>query len=489
MKLIKRILGGAVLALVVLAAVLVLRTFLAEIPDVAVPPFEPAPFDEEAAVAHLAEAVQIPTISHRDPGRVDTEPFARFHAFLEDTYPRVHATLARETVNGYGLLYTWEGSTPDAPPVILLAHQDVVPVEPGTQEDWAHPPFSGTVSDGHIWGRGTLDDKGSLIGILEAVEALIGADFVPARTIYLCFGHDEEVGGHEGAAHIAQVLAQRGVTAYLLLDEGLAITQDIVPGVSQPVALVGVAEKGYLTVALTAAGEGGHSSTPPPESAVGMVARAVARLEENPMPARLDGPMRAMLEWVGPAMDFPLRLVMANLWLFEPLVTWQFAAQPATNAGIRTTTAPTMFEAGTKENVLAQSARAVVNFRIMPGESIATTLAHVRETIGDARVTVTRLPTPGDPSPVSPAEGAAWEAVTTSIRQVFPEAVLAPGLMLGGTDTPHYQDVTQATYRFLPVVFQTEDLERLHGTNERLAVNDYLALVRFYQQLMRNAAG
>lgn len=484
----KRVLLVLLIAVGALVGVLLGRTLYFAPDGVPVPAFTPVTIDGAAAAERLAAAVRHETLSHQDAAQIDATAFRAFHDFLEVSFPRVHETLRRETINGLSLLYTWRGTDTEAAPMMLLAHQDVVPVEAGTEDDWTHPAFDGVVDAEFIWGRGTLDDKGSLLGILEAVEALIGEDFRPRRTVYLCFGHDEEVGGHEGAAHIAQALEERGVKAHLLVDEGLAITRGIVPGLDVDLALVGVAEKGYLTVNLEARAEGGHSSTPPRETAVGILAAAVTRLQQDPFPAKLDGPMRQMLEAAGPHMAFPMRLIMANLWLFGPLVKAQLANDPATDASIRTTTAPTLFNAGTKENVLPQSATAAVNFRIMPGETVESTLQRIIATVDDSRVTVTASPGADEPSPLSPAEGPAWDALTLSIRQVFPETAIAPGLVLGGTDCPHYVGVASTIYRFMPFVFTGEDLNRVHGTDERLRLEDYVNGIHWYAQLLRNGA-
>lgn len=485
----KKIAAVSLLILFALTGTVAVRTFTPGSAQLAPEPFEPVVFDTDAALQRLSEAVQIPTISHQDPALWDPAPFGRFHAFLQRAYPRVHAALTREVVNGHALLYTWTGSDASAAPILLLAHQDVVPIAPGTEADWTHPPFSGEISEGAVWGRGTLDDKGSLIGILEAVEALLAAGFQPRAAVYLCFGHDEEIGGWEGAGRIAALLEERGVKAALCLDEGLAVIDGMIPGVDGRMSLIGVAEKGYLSVAVEARAPGGHSSAPPPETAIGRVARAVARLEDNPFPATLAGPLREMLETAAPEMRLPMRLVMANLWLFGPVVRRQLAAEPATNAVIRTTAAPTLFHAGEKENVLPQHARAVVNFRLLPGETVDSALVRIRETIGDAEVSVKPLPTPNEPSPVSRTDGPAWNAVAMSARQVFPDAPVAPGLLTGGTDCPHYEGVAENIYRFLPVTLNAERLETFHGTNEHIPAGDFLDAIRFYAQVIRNAAG
>jgi carboxypeptidase PM20D1 len=485
----KRALLILMLITLTLTGVLLWRTYALAPPELNVPAWTSVTIDVRGATERLAQAVRHQTLTHEETAQFDTAAFEAFHAFLEASFPRVHETLKREKVNGLSLLYTWPGADSQAEPMILLAHQDVVPVEPGTERDWTHPAFDGVADDEFVWGRGTLDDKGSILGMLEAVEALIADGFQPQRTVYLCFGHDEEVGGNEGARHIAQTLEERGVKAYLLVDEGLAITRGVVPGLDVDLALVGVAEKGYLTVNLEARAEGGHSSTPPPETAVGILAAAVARIQQEPFPAKLDGPMRQMLEAAGPHMNFPMRVVMANLWLFGPVVKTQLAGAPATNAGIRTTTAPTLLSAGTKANVLPQSAHAAINFRLMPGETIESAMARITATVADSRVSVSAAPNADDPSPVSLAEGPAWDALAMSIRQVFPEAAVAPGLVLGGTDCPHYEGVAAQIYRFMPFVFTGDDLNRVHGTDERLRIEDYLSGIRWYAQLLRNGAG
>ncbi|MBI2834160.1 MAG: M20/M25/M40 family metallo-hydrolase, partial [Acidobacteria bacterium] len=370
----------------------------------------------------------------------------------------------------------------------LAAHLDVVPVEPGTDARWTHPPFSGDIADGHVWGRGALDDKASLTAILQALEDLVAEGFRPARTIYLAFGHDEELGGTSGATAMASRLGRRGVRADFLVDEGMVITEGLMPGVSRPVALIGLAEKGFLSLELTTTVQGGHSSMPPGVTAVGLLARAIERLEANQMPARFSDPGRLTFEYVGPEMPFAARLVLANLWLFRPLLLAQLAGMPTTNASIRTTTAPTMFQAGVKDNVLPASGRAVVNFRILPGDSMAGVIDHVKRTIGDDRIDVHPLANVGssEPSNVSPVDGRGFGILERTIRELFPETIVAPTLVLGGTDSRHYASITPNIYRFAPIKVKGEDLARAHGTNERISVANYADAVRFYRRLIRN---
>jgi carboxypeptidase PM20D1 len=246
----------------------------------------------------LAQALRFATISHEDPAQVDRAPFRELHRFLEESFPQVHHSLKREVIEEYSLLYTWQGTDASLAPALFAGHIDVVPVESGTETEWQYPPFEGCVEEGYIWGRGALDDKVAVLGLLEAAEALLARGFQPHRTIYLAFGHDEEVGGTYGAKRIAALLQQRGVRLEFALDEGLAVTEGIIPKVSKPVAMVGIAEKGYLCLELSAESRGGHSSMPPSETAIGILSAAITRLERHPMPPRRDSrPSRCSNAW------------------------------------------------------------------------------------------------------------------------------------------------------------------------------------------------
>lgn len=444
----------------------------------------------EGAAERLATAITFRTISFPPPEPPASEEFLAFHRWLAETYPLVHAELGVETVGELSLLYTWEGSDSSLAPVVLMGHQDVVPVIPGTESQWTHPPFDGVVADGWVWGRGAADDKVSVIAILEAVESLIDEGFHPTRTLYLAFGHDEEVGGAQGAAKIADLLESRRVADFaLVLDEGGAITEGMVPGVSGPAAIIGVAEKGYVSLELLATAEGGHSSSPPASTAIGILSRAITRLEENPFPTRIDGATRSMLEYVGPEMSFGRRLLLANLWLTAPLVEKGMAAGGSGAASVRTTTAATMFNAGVKDNVLPINARAVVNFRILPGDTVASVTQRVREIVDDERVEITQAFGFGqEPSPVSDVDGAAFRLVGRTVREVLPgeEVLITPYLVIGGTDAKYYGRRSKNVFRFLPVFLREGDLGRIHGTDERLSVESVDLAVRYFRRLIRN---
>lgn len=481
--------AGALLLLVVvgLTAILVVRAATLDAPPAAAGDAGQgvAADLDLAAVERLAGAIRIPTVS--GPGeRIRPRALLRFRRYLEASFPRVHESLRREVVADHSLLYAWPTGGGD--PLVLLAHQDVVPA--AAEAGWTHPPFAGVVDGGWVWGRGAMDDKGSLLAILEAVEGLLRDGIQPRRPLLLAFGHDEEIGG-SGAATMAALLAGRGVSPALVLDEGLAVAEGMLPGLGDtPVALVGVSEKGYLSVELRASGEGGHSSAPPEETAVDVLAAALRRLRAEPLPAAIDGPVAEMFAATAPRMDFGKRLVLANLWLFEPLVVGQLASAPATNALVRTTMAPTMLSGSVKDNVLPTRAVAVVNFRLHPRDSPEAVLAHVRSAVGDPRVEVAPF---GDfasaASPVSPTVGPAYEALRAAVARVVPGAVVAPSLVLAATDARHFTGLTPHVYRFVPFTVRPGDLERVHGVDERLSLEDYGRMVAFYRELIAGADG
>jgi carboxypeptidase PM20D1 len=317
----------------------------------------------------------------------------------------------------------------------------------------------------------------------------VAAGARPRRTVYLAFGYDEEVGGRRGAARIAALLTSRNLHPEFVLDEGGALATGLIAGVAAPVALIGIAEKGYVTVELTAQAEGGHSSMPPPATAVGILAAGLTRLEAWQMPRAIRGPTADMFDYLGPEMSFAPRLVMANRWLFGGVLMSQFGATPQGNALLRTTTAPTVLQAGVKENVLPSTAQALVNFRILPGDSVATVLEHVRRAVADPRIGVRALETTfSNPSAVTPVDAEPFQLLARTIRQVVPGTVVTPWLVVGATDSRHYAPLTPNVLRFVGATIGKDDLRRVHGTDERVGVRAYADEVRIYIQLLKNAA-
>jgi carboxypeptidase PM20D1 len=448
-----------------------------------------AQVDEQAAAARLSEAIRFQTISNFLNPDSDADALRDLQAHMAKSFPAFHAATKREVVANYSLLYTWEGSDPKAVPIALLAHQDVVPVAPGTAKDWQQPPFDGVIADGFIWGRGSWDDKGNLYSMLEAAEQMSKAGFHPKRTIYFAFGHDEEVGGTRGAKAIAALLASRGVRLEFVLDEGLLITDGLVKGLDKPAALIGVAEKGYATLVLTAHATPGHSSMPPRDTAIGMMSAALARLEDNRLPMQVRGAVSEMFDTLAPEMKGSGRVVLSNLWLFKPLVLREFEKNGPSEATVRTTTALTIFNAGDKDNVLPGNAAATVNFRLMPGDTQASVADHARRTIANDKISIEPFAGNIDPPPVTATSSESYRALNRTIREIFPDVVVAPGLMVAGTDSRHYTGISDNILRFTPVRANSDDLKRFHGTNERLSIDGYADMIRFYRRLIENTAG
>ena len=425
----------------------------------------------------MSAALRFETISYDDAS--NTQALENFRAWLIDTYPRFHATMLRTLVGEGTLIYEWKGTDASLQPIVLMAHQDVVPVP--QPERWRHPPFSGAIVDGEIWGRGALDDKGSLIAIMEAAESLLAAGHAPARSVIFVFGHDEESLG-KGARAAAELLAGRGIKAAFVLDEGGLSLRDA-PVTNGPMTLIGVAEKGYLTLQLEVKAAGGHSNAPGTRTAVDTLASAIVAIRANPFPARYSGVTRDMLEAMAPHAPFMARMSIANSWLFEPLLVRQMSASPQGAATLQTTIAPTMLQGSPKQNVLPSVATATINLRIMPGESIDSVIAHVREAIGDLPVTVSKVGPSVEPSPIASTQSGGYRLVSGLAAKIF-DAPVAPLLLIGATDSRHMTVLTDDIYRFSPYLLDLADAAIVHGFDERISVENLGRMLEFYQQVL-----
>lgn len=455
-----------------------------------VSPAPPLAVDEKGVADKLAGALKFKTVSSLADAKLNEGEFRKLHEYLQQRFPKAHAALKREVVGDLSLLYTWQGSDPKASPIMLMAHQDVVPVAPGTEADWKAGPYAGEIKDGFVWGRGAWDDKANLIAQFEAVEMLLAAGFQPRQTVYIASGADEEAGGLRGAAQIAKLLQARNVKLDFVIDEGLLITESIMPGLTRPVALIGIAEKGYLSVVLKIPATPGHSSMPPPKgnSAIAMMSAALRRIDDEQLPAGLRGVAREMFETVAPEMSGFGRVALSNLWLLGPVVQAQLEKGASTNAMIRTTTALTIVNAGNKDNVIPGLAEATVNFRLLPGDTRESVMQHVKAKANDERFELIALPGSSEPSPVSPTQSSSYQLINRTVRSLFPDTIVAPGLMVAATDSRYFSAISDHIYRFSPVRAKPEDLSRFHGTNERIATTNLAELVRFYNQLLRNAS-
>jgi carboxypeptidase PM20D1 len=480
-KLIKWVLAtvGVVLAaLVVIIGFNTLRYVPEEIEAV-----EPVSLDVDVAKASdvLSQAIRFRTVS-TDTRHPD---FDRFLRFLEATYPAVHATTERVMIAGQTPLYKWAGGDAAKKPILFAAHYDVVPALVDSLDQWEHPPFSGKIADGFVWGRGTLDNKGALIALMEAAEQLAEQGFKPQRTIYFSFGHDEEVGGR-GARAVAQHLKSQNVQLDWALDEGsFVLERRFIKGLDKPVASINLAEKGYLTLELVAKGAGGHSSLPPKVTAVGRLAKAITRLQDAPVPGGLSGLSEQFFDALGRHFDLGRRIVFANRWLFDPLLERMLSADPSTNAMLRTTTAPTMLSASTKENVLATEAVGTVNFRLHPRDTIDGIVDYVRQTIDDDKIEVRIAGAiQASASPVSSAEVDGFNQIKTSIQAVFGELAIVPGLTIAATDARHYALAADHAYRINPFKVTRDDIKRFHGISERLSLENLEKGIRFYALIL-----
>ncbi|KTE21969.1 peptidase M20 [Sphingopyxis sp. H050] len=444
------------------------------------------PYDIGAAVRHLSAAAQIRTVSNQNVADNEVAEWDRLHGWLASTYPAVHAAMERTILPNRTLIYHWAGSDASLAPIIVMAHQDVVPVTPGTEGDWKYPPFAGIIAEKAVWGRGTVDDKGSLIGLFEALEALAKAGFNPKRGIYLVSGHDEEAGG-TGAIAAAAKLKAAGVKAIFTLDEGSIVLTDT-PVIDGPSIMIGIAEKGYATLKVTANAPGGHSSMPPAETGVETLAKAILAITAKPFPLEMRGPGASMIEALAAKKGGSTKMAVANQWLFGPLLKRQLGEAPTTAAAFHTTIAPTMLEGSPKENVLPQSASALINYRIAPWNRSADVMARAKAAAG-TKVDLAWVKPPREPSRVSSTSSQGWKWIAAAARADAPDAVLTPTLVVAGTDSRSMEPVSEDVYRFMPMHFSLKESAMIHGTNEHMKIDSFKRMIDFYARLIATSAG
>lgn len=448
----------------------------------------PAGIGEDVLARRLAEAITYPTIARAgEPGH-NAETFADFQTFLERTYPRVFAELSPADLGHGTLWFTLQGSDPALDPAVLIAHQDVVPVEAGTESEWSYPAFDGVIADGYVWGRGAIDMKGHLVTLLAAMESLLEDGFAPVRTIHIGLGADEEVAGI-GAGLMASWLEDRGRRAWFVLDEGGSLVLDM-PLTGRPTALLAVGEKGYLTVEVTARTRGGHSSSPPDRTAVGLLARAIIAIEETPFEMGLDGgPVDEMLVALSGDMDGLQGFAAARPGLFGGLIVGAMKEEDAARAMLGTTIAPTVIRGGSVENVLPQRATALINLRLHPRTSIEDALGHLRAVVSGLDGVTIEPHAPGSEAPpVAAMSGPAWEIVAGAAAAFAPEGTpVAPSLLVAGTDSRFFTGVADNIYRYSPARIEMEDLSRIHGTDERMKTSNLPIMVDYFRTVMTGA--
>lgn len=432
----------------------------------------------------LSRALTFETVSYENRDRIDIAAFRAFRAFLHESFPLVHERLEKEDVGDYGVVFRLPGGNPQLEPALFLAHYDVVPA--GDSGRWSHPPFGGVVTDGFIWGRGALDDKGVLMALLEALESRLRDGFSPQRTLYLALGADEEVSGTYGAAQIGRLFEARGLRFCATFDEGMIVARNMLSFVGPPIALIGIAEKGYVDLRVTARADGGHAAMPPPETAATRLAEVLRRLGRRRRRDRLIPVVERFFRSVAPAATpRGLGAILARPRLFAPVLLKLLSTGPTTAALIRTTVAATMLSASEAPNVLPAEASAVLNCRVLPGQTVDELLEEVRAAVGDRSVDV-ELHAPvaateavGESS--TDASGYRW--LESGIASEFPDAVVAPFLVTGTTDSRHYRRVSRNIYRFVPLELDPEALATIHGVDERIGIATYERAIRFYEHL------
>ena len=484
---IKRFSYYFLLALALLISVILIRAYLHQ-PDVYEFKAKAAlVLDETKAIENLSKSIQFQTISHPDYEKFDYEEFQRFLSWLETEYFQVFKNLEKKYL-GKTLLLKWQGEASDLNPILLTGHYDVVPVRADADSIWQESPFSGKIDGDYVWGRGALDDKSGVIAILEAVNYLLEKNFSPRRTVYLSFGHDEEIGGRRGAGKVTEFLLNEGVELEWTLDEGSFLLQDIIPGINKSVAVINVAEKGSLTIQVIGKAAGGHSSMPSSKSSVGYLAEALLKLENNPVPGKLEGISLGLFDEVSKQMPFQYKILFANLWLFEPLINNFLSESPTMNAVIRTTTAPTMLSASNRLNVLASEAVGTVNFRLHPRDNPEKIVNFVKDLISNENIEVKNLSAGTLASSVSDWETEGYRAISNSVREVYGDIIVAPGLMVGGSDSKHYAKAAKNSYRFNPFPLSANELSGLHGIDERIKKDDFLNGIRSYIKIIQSGA-
>ncbi|MEL6360773.1 MAG: M20/M25/M40 family metallo-hydrolase [Pseudomonadota bacterium] len=485
----RRILLGSLAIALGLVAILIIRALsIGSADPVAAFPAISEAVDRDQLAGELAEALKVKTISAGEDAPPSRQSLNELHTLFRETYPGVYRTIELTVMPQGTLIYRWKGSDPNRKPFALLGHQDVVPVEEATLDEWTHPPYGGVIDNGIIYGRGTLDNKGQVIAILSAAERLIARNFTPDQDIYFIFGHDEEIGGDNGAAAAVRYFKENNIQFEFALDEGSGVVQGLIPGTDAPFALISLSEKGSTTLRLTGRAPGGHSAAPGKDTAVSVVSRAMVAITDDPFPQKLDPVLVDFLHELARNAPFAQRIVLANLWLFGPQVVNRLGNAPSTAAALHTTTAPTIISGGEKLNILPQSASAVVNFRIHPRDTVESVRLRTERVVNDDRITIETLGG-REPTGVSSKDSRAFNAIASTTAEVFGPIPTTPFLTLQGTDARHYETVADDVYRFAPFIFGPKELERIHGTDEQVSVENLARASSWYEAFMEKTAG
>ncbi len=467
-------------AVILLIAVLLIRTIrfrpapLPEIPDA------PVETDREKIVRDMQDMIRCKTVSNRDSALMDLAEFEKFQQLLEERFPLIHQRCSLQKIGLTGLLYHLPGKSSEKS-AVCMAHYDVVPVD---EDGWSKPAFEGVLKDDILWGRGTLDTKATLCGVMEALEALLAKGYTPAHELYLSFSGEEEVDG-DACRQIVEWFRQQNITPDWVVDEGGAVVDHVFPGYAGSCALIGIAEKGGFNVEFSMHSNGGHASTPPAKQLLGHLSRALLRVEKKHFPFQLTKPVLEMFDTVGRHSNFLFRMIFANLWMFKPVLNLIGKLSGGElNAMMRTTVALTCFEGSNAYNVMPPKAHFAANLRLLGDDNKESALEYLKKVVKNEQITVRGLGGM-NPSPCSDTDCEGWQLLSTAIRQTWPEAVVSPYLMMACSDSRHYSLITDKVYRFSAMQLSKEERATIHGNDERIPVETLLTTVKFYTRLLQ----